>query len=50
MGELNSIGGAIHKEEMKGETFFATHPVATAIGSAVASALLVIAAVIIFHI
>jgi hypothetical protein len=50
MGDMQSLGGAIHKEEMKGESFFETHPAAIAIGVAVATALIFFAVVVFFKI
>ena len=50
MGEMKSLGGALHNEEAKVESYFKAHVAATAIGSAVATALIVFSVVIFFHI
>lgn len=46
MDQVQSIGGAVHKEEVKLEGFFVTHPVALAVGVAVAAALITLSVVI----
>ncbi len=46
MGDLNSIGGAIHSEETKVEGFFSGNVKAAVIGTAVAVALI---SAVIFH-
>ncbi len=50
MGDMSSLGGAVHREEIKVEGYFKTHVAATAIGVAVAVALVVLSVVIFFHV
>ncbi len=50
MGQMKSLGGVVHNEELKAENYFKAHVAATAIGSAVAAALLVFSIVVFFHI
>jgi hypothetical protein len=50
MGDMQSLGGAIHTEEMKVESYFETHPAAIAIGVAVAAGLICFAVIMFFKI